>query len=153
VLGIDWTEAHRIEAPKRNWQPNNVIAPLIDELSYDRHMALQYLKDNNIEIPLLYSLGFSHNNCGARCIKAGATHWVQVLKTLPNRFKEMKNFELMMRDKIGDYSYLKKQRNNIKGPYTLEQLENDFKDKPEQIELFNYGGCGCFLEENNETRM
>jgi len=146
VLGIDWSEAHRIEAPRRNWKPNNVIAPLIDNLDYDRKVALQYLKDNNIEIPLLYSLGFSHNNCGARCVKAGQGHWINVLKTLPKRFKQMKEFELMMREKIGDYSYLKISRNNIRKSYTLKQLEKDYLKRPEQLDLFDIGGCGCFLE-------
>ncbi|WBK39939.1 phosphoadenosine phosphosulfate reductase [PinkBerry-associated phage LS06-2018-MD08] len=146
VLGIDWTEAHRIEAPKRNWKPNEVIAPLIDDLTYDRSIALKYMRDNNIYIPMLYSLGFSHNNCGARCVKAGQGHWINVLKTLPNRFKEMKDFENMMREKIGDYSYLKITRKTIKSSYTLEQLEKDYLERPEQLDLFDIGGCGCFLE-------
>jgi len=146
VLGIDWTEAHRIEAPQRNWSPNKVIAPLIDDLKYDKQLVFDYMGKNNIDVPLLYKLGFNHNNCGGRCIKAGQGHWINVLKKYPERFNEMKKFENKMRIKIGDYSYLKKQTNCKKTTYTLEQLENDFKNKPEQLDLFDIGGCGCFLE-------
>jgi 3'-phosphoadenosine 5'-phosphosulfate sulfotransferase (PAPS reductase)/FAD synthetase len=146
VLGIDWTEAHRIEAPKKNWFPNEVIAPLIDDMDYSKGKVFKYMKENNIQTPLLYKLGFSHNNCGARCMKAGQGHWAIVLKELPIRFNEMKEFELSMREKIGDYSYLKKTTNNVKHTYTLEQLEKTIKNKPEQIDLFARGGCGCFLE-------
>ncbi|WP_240416617.1 phosphoadenosine phosphosulfate reductase family protein [Paenibacillus periandrae] len=36
-------------------------------------------------------------------------------------------------------------------PYTLRDFNNDEETKPDQIDLFDIGGCGCFLDFENQT--
>lgn len=73
ALGIDWTESHRTENISKNWEKYGykVEYPLVEDLSYDKNLVFDYLNTHDINIPKLYKLGFSHNNCGGRCFKAG----------------------------------------------------------------------------------
>lgn len=148
-FGIDYTEMHRTLAIIKNWQPFKVEFPLIkDYVDYDELFA-RY----NIEKPILYKQGFTHNNCGGRCIKGGQGHWINLLKNNYQRFSQMRDFEEYLSKTINDkkgtnnkYSFMKKKGE----PYTLKELETDYLSKPEQIDLFDIGGCGCFVDENNE---
>ncbi|MEX1029105.1 MAG: hypothetical protein WDZ91_03550 [Paenibacillaceae bacterium] len=148
-VGIDWTEAHRIEKIKNKWAPYIVSAPLMDEPYLSKNDIFKVLEDIGIEKPKLYSLGFSHNNCGGFCCKAGQGHFVNLLEKLPDRFAYHEKKEDEMREKLGkDVSILKKQKNNKVFPYTLKQLRVDFENKNQQIDLYDIGGCGCFIEES-----
>jgi len=149
ALGIDWTETHRTEAIVKNWNKHNynVIFPLIDDLDYSKQKAFKYLSKNNIAIPRMYEMGFSHNNCGGRCFKGGQGHFKILYDKFPNRFLELEKFENDFRKKTNkEHTILKKQINSITKRYPLEQLRNDIINKPEQIDLFDIGTCGCFLE-------
>jgi len=65
-MGIDWTEEHRTAAPRKNWAPAEIEYPLCDmENFFSKDMLLSELDELGIEIPELYKLGFSHNNCFA----------------------------------------------------------------------------------------
>lgn len=144
-FGIDYTEYHRTLAIMKNWKPFKVEFPLISEIiDYDLLFDLY-----NIQKPALYQRGFTHNNCGGRCIKGGQGHWLNLLKQDYKRFEQMRDFEIYLSDKIN-----KKNDTNVKHsfmkrkgkPYMLCDLENDYKSKPEQIDLFDIGGCGCFVD-------
>ena len=51
-----------------------------------------------------------------------------------------------MRQALGkDISYMKRSVNGITRPYTLKQLKSDIEARRE-IDLFDIGGCGCFVE-------
>jgi len=41
------------------------------------------------------------------------------------------------------YSYMKKQGLS----YMLIDLENDYKLRPQQLDIFDFGTCGCFVDE------
>lgn len=60
-MGIDWTETHRCEAIKRNYLPYKVEFPMCEKPYIDKPDMLNILKEDGIEIPRLYKLGFSHN--------------------------------------------------------------------------------------------
>lgn len=240
---------HREKAIVKNWLPFSVNMPLIENFIRPDDVLKQY----DIREPELYKLGFSHNNCNGRCIKAGQGHYRHLKKTMPDTFKKLleEEFHLSMcvsayryiiddqvpeedqipqhvqekllqelddayRDyfygradkpnlfihpaasaqseymKIRKYSFMKKKsktpvefeyqteseeydtdlipdllfeenedttQHTTKGlrfpsePYTLRDFNRDEKAKPEQIDLFDIGGCGCFVEfdeqENN----
>lgn len=145
-FGIDYTEFHRTIPITANWQPFKVEFPLLNEIiDYDNLFKLY-----EIEKPTLYKKGFTHNNCGGRCIKGGQGHWLNLLKQDYKRFCQMRDFEEYLSKKINDknntnikYSFMKK--GGL--PYTLKELESDYENKPEQIDLFDIGGCGCFIED------
>ena len=101
-----------------------------------------------MELPRLYELGFSHNNCGGGCIKAGHSHFRHLLKTLPDVFEEWENEEEKMRQFLDrDVSILKDRRGGETKTLTLKQLRVMTDDEcPE----FEWGGCGCFAVESED---
>ena len=139
-------------------QDKNAIATAKERLSEysDRvrfvHSNFENIKEElakiGIEVPRLYKMGFSHNNCGGFCCKAGQGHWVNVLEKMPEKFKEYEEKEHEIIKYIGkDVSMMKKIRNGKAETYTLKQLKEDYEKDKSQIDLFDIGGCGCFSEE------
>ena len=47
------------------------------------------------------------------------------------------------------YSFMKKSRNGKTGPYQLRDLEKDLKEDEKQLDLFDIGGCSCFVDYSN----
>ncbi|MDQ0154932.1 phosphoadenosine phosphosulfate reductase family protein [Robertmurraya andreesenii] len=152
-LGIDWTEEHRTLAPRKNWAPYRVEFPLCEEPLLSKEEMLAELNLIGIETPRLYKLGFSHNNCGGFCCRAGHGHFANLLSQMPDRFAQYEALEQEFRDRTGkDVSMMKKER-KVGGvrrsfPYTLRQLREDIEAKQE-IDMTDIGGCGCFVDDGN----
>lgn len=88
-------------------------------------------------------------NCGGFCCKAGQGHFANLLQQMPERYAYHEKKEEEMRKYLGkNVAILKKQRDNNSFPYTLKQLREDIESKDKQIDLFDMGGCGCFIEES-----
>jgi hypothetical protein len=150
-LGIDWTEEHRTVAPRKNWAPYEVQFPMCEEPLIDKADMMNYLTEIGIEIPKLYKLGFSHNNCSGMCVRGGQGHFINLLKTMPERYAEVEKVEKEMQEYLqADVTILKRTRNKVKENLSLEQLRLEYEaDKTEQIDLFDIGGCGCFVDDTD----
>ncbi|MDF9843747.1 MULTISPECIES: hypothetical protein [unclassified Paenibacillus] len=72
-----------------------------------------------IKLPRMYDLGFSHANCGGRCVRGGFKHYADLYKIWPHKYQEQVEMEERMRDLLGDVSILKVQDNGR--PYTLRE--------------------------------
>lgn len=105
-FGIGWEEEHRQAAINKNWRPFHVEMPLIDEY-IEKGKALEIY---NIELPRLYKLGFTHNNCKGRCVKAGQGHNINLLQQLPEVFKKAMALEYHMSNYVSTYHYFKNQK-------------------------------------------
>lgn len=146
-LGIDWTESHRKNAPIKNWHPYKVEFPMCEPPYLTKTDMIEALKDDGIKTPRLYEFGFSHNNCGGFCCRAGQGHFANLLKQLPERYKHYEEEEEKMRKYLGkDVAMMSKTKNKVKTPYTLKQLRQDVENHC-QIDLFDIGGCGCFIDD------
>lgn len=196
-FGIGWDEMHREEAIKRNWLPFTVEMPLIDEVIDNEEILKLY----GIKRPRLYDLGFVHNNCKGRCVKAGQAHFKNLADKLPDVFQElleqehhMKNFvsayhqikkldevdfdddvkQMYLEDlrrcyedyfngksakplpyvppnlHLQKYSFMKKTKNKVTSPYQLRDLKSDMIEDEKQIDLLDFGGCGCFVDYGEE---
>lgn len=149
-LGIDWTETHRIGAIRKNYDPYRVEFPMCEKPYISKPEMLELLKKDGIEVPYMYRVGFSHNNCGGACVKGGIGHWSHLLEVDPRKFREWENKEQEIRQKIGkDVSILKRKGK----PFTLRQLRKSIEGRGEQLsfeELCDIGGCGCFVEEDDK---
>lgn len=64
------------------------------------------LKQYDIREPELYKLGFSHNNCNGRCIKAGQGHYRHLKKTMPDTFKKLLEKEIHLSMCVSAYRYI-----------------------------------------------
>jgi len=146
-VGIGWDEIHRLPAIVRNWAPWTIHAPMTDPPYLDRLQILNWVRQEGLEPPRSYQMGFPHSNCLQRgCIKGGIAYWRHVLRTLPESFALAEEEEAALRSYLGkDHSHLTKSVNGQKMPYTLEQLRLD-ESVGTQSDLFDWGGCGCFAD-------
>jgi hypothetical protein len=152
-LGIDWTEEHRTKAPIKNWAPYTVEFPMCEEPLLTKVDAIKALEAAGIETPRLYGMNFAHNNCGGFCVRAGQGHFVNLLETNPELYRYHEEKEQEMRNFLGkDVAMLRRTRNKVKIPLTLRMLREEVEaNKTEQIDMFDIGGCGCFVDDEKEA--
>lgn len=146
-FGIDFTESHRKNALIKNYAPYKVEFPMCEQPYLYKNEMLDLLKQDGIEVPYLYKLGFSHNNCAGRCVKAGIGHYKLLLETDRFKYLELENYEQRIIEHIGKNVSIMKRKGK---PFTLRDLRLMVEKEPEQLTLFeceDIGGCGCFVEE------
>lgn len=147
-LGIDWTEEHRTKAPVKNYAPYKVEFPMCEEPYITKDEMISELESLGIKQPRLYERGYSHNNCGGFCVRAGQGHFAHLLKDNPELYKYHEQKEQEMRDFLGkDVSILRRTRNGVRYNLTLKQLREELEtDQTEKIDFEDIGGCGCFVD-------
>jgi hypothetical protein len=148
-VGIDWTETHRLGAIERNYQPFAAKAPLCERPYLDKNQLIEWAKREDLAPPRLYDLGFSHNNCGGFCVRAGQAQMKQLMKTFPERFDYHAQKEQELREYLGkDVTILREQVN--KEILRLPLIELKRRVEAEQaIDEDDWGACGCFLDDTN----
>jgi hypothetical protein len=147
-VGIDWSESHRYTRlrDRRAAEGWRYEAPLCDTPLYPAQIK-SMLEIAGIKQPRLYDMGFSHNNCGGFCVKAGQGHFSKLLKNLPKRYAKHENMEQAIRTFLGkDVSILKDTRGGEKKPLTLKNLRLRI-EAGETVDMFEIGGCGCFVDD------
>lgn len=146
-VGIDWTETHRLPAIVQGWAPWTVSAPLTLPPYRDKGQLLNEAQAAGLPLPRLYRLGFAHNNCGGGCVKGGQTQWARLLRIFPDRYARAEAAEVKMRALLGkDVSILRDRTGGTTKPLTLAALRKRIEEQPEQLDLFDEGGCGCFTD-------
>lgn len=150
-VGIDWTEEHRFtrlraRRAKDGW---TYLAPLCEAPYISKKDVSTLLVSAGIQQPRLYDMGFSHNNCGGFCIKAGQGHFANLLKQMPERYAKHENMEQAIRTYLDkDVSILTDRRGGDgKKPLTLKDFRIRVESGGEQVDAFEIGGCGCFLDD------
>lgn len=151
-VGIDWTEEHRFTGlrDRRAAKGWTYEAPLCERPFLSKGLLFDQLEAAGIRRPRLYDLGFSHNNCGGFCIKAGFAHFALLLQTMPERYAYHEQKEQDIRAVLGDVSILKDRSNDDYRPLTLRA----FRERLEAggtCDRFDFGGCGCFVDDVDET--
>ena len=156
VVGIDHEEIERFEgAPARGARPEikglrrrmaeagwTFVAPLC-EPPYSSWLGRRNrVFMAGLWLPRLNALGFSHNNCGGACCKAGQGMWKLMLQAFPERYAYAEQREAKIRSVLGDVSMLTDRRGKGKKPLTLETLRTRDLTRAEASEM---GGCGCFF--------
>jgi hypothetical protein len=146
-IGFDWTEQFRLDdlrAAKPFWR---IEAPMTEPPFWDKCRMQTEAEKLGLKIPRLYGLGFPHNNCGGRCVRAGISHWVHLYRTLPHRYAEWEAeeqqtiTELNARG-IAAQTMLKDRRGGSYKPMTLADLRKRI-EAGEKLPRFDWGGCGC----------
>lgn len=146
-LGIDWSEIHRLEKAKPRWEPWRVEAPLTEDPRYDKARMLRWADQHGLPRQRLYEWGMPHANCGGGCVKAGQGHFLKLLQVFPERFAEWERNEADLRDYLGkDVAILKDRRGGGSRPMTLTELRERHEEKDQQLDMFDFGGCGCAID-------
>ncbi|MEU0631055.1 hypothetical protein [Streptomyces sp. NPDC005989] len=147
-VGIDWTETHRLPAIVTGWAPWTVEAPLTQPPYQDKQRLIAKARMLGLPAPRLYRLGWSHNNCGGGCVKGGQAQWARLLKVFPERYARAEAAEQKMRRFLGkDVAILRDRTGGQTRPLTLAALRERIAQRPDQLDLFDEGGCGCFTQE------
>lgn len=123
-VGIDWSESHRTPAIERGWAPWTVTFPMCDPPYLAKDEMLDSARAAGLEPPLLYALGFGHNNCGSLCVRAGHRHWAHVLEVFPERYAEAERQEQELRNELGDVAILRDRSGGCSRPLPLVEFRH-----------------------------
>lgn len=159
-IGIDWSEIHRYERLHPRKLPYIYKAPLCDPPYLTKAEIQKWAESEGIEQQRLYKIGMPHANCGGGCVKAGLGHWRQLYRQWPERYKLWEQKEQQLYTDVPNAKpFLRKTENGIKRYLTLKELREEYLD-PEaadakcRIDMYDFGGCGCFSdipEEENDA--
>ena len=145
VLGLDWTETHRISGAHMRYLQNgwDTEYPLNEAPWFDKNKVLAELIEHGIDLPRLYRLGFEHNNCGGFCIKAGQGHFAKLLHDLPDVYAMHEAEEQKLRDILDkDVTILRSRQGGKHKSMTLKHFRR--RVEIEDYDPTDIGGCGCF---------
>lgn len=93
VWGFEYIKKEINRAIRHGQQYPNTkpLFPLIEK-GLDKNQCAGILINAGIEIPEMYKLGYSNNNC-IGCVKGGKGYWNKIRKDFPNVFNRMKELE------------------------------------------------------------
>jgi hypothetical protein len=145
-LGIDWTEDHRYIKARDKFLPYICKAPMTEDPLMDKAEVFEFIQKQGIRLPRLYDLGFSHNNCGGFCIKAGLGHFKNLLEKMPDRYayhekKEQEFYDFIQRD--ASVGFLRKSIQGERVYISMKQLREMTLSEDEARDV---GGCGCYVD-------
>lgn len=147
--GIDYSEKHRLERVAKRTAPYKARSIMIERQQIlGPREKIEFCKSKGIEPPRLYAMGFSHNNCGGFCVKAGLAQFKQLLERMPERYEWHVKQEEQARKAVPNAKPFLRM---IQGGETKYFWLSEYRDwlKENQLtgeDLFDYGGCGCALE-------
>jgi hypothetical protein len=147
-VGIDWSEEHRFtrlaaRKAERGW---HYEAPLCEPPYILKPQMFELLAAAGIRRPRLYDFGMQHNNCGGGCVKAGVGHFARLLRVLPDVYAEWERQEDTLRGQLGEVSILRDRTGGTSTPLSLQAFRERI-EAGHQPDLWDIGGCGCFLDE------
>jgi hypothetical protein len=147
-VGIDWSESHRVTAIERNYLPWTAKAPMTEPPYLTKPDMIKWAETEGLTPPRLYALGFAHNNCGGGCVRAGQGQFKHLLDVMPNRFAVWERKEAEMSEFLGkEVTILKESVNGKSRGLTLTELRIRHESQPSMIDIFDIGGCGCFVDD------
>lgn len=149
-VGIDCTEEHRLVRVVEGNKPFRYRSILIEEdIFIDQPYKIKWCKENNIEIPRMYIMGFPHNNCGGFCVKTGIANFKLLYEKFPERYRwhEERERQAMQRNP-NLRPFLSRIENGQKRYMTMKEVREEllFTKSLELEDFFDFGGCGCALE-------
>ena len=127
-------------AAKSNKWPK-LIFPLIQE-DVTKDLINNFFYNIGIQEPLLYQLGFLHNNCSGGCVRAGKKHWKLLYEKLPEVYADRERVEREMREYLGkDISFFKDETlEAFRGRIERKELSS-FYDTEDEKETECIGIC------------
>ena len=136
VFGFTLEEQVRADRLMKN-DPTLDLENILIDRGITKENCLAMIKNAGIELPVMYKLGYEHNNC-VGCVKGGMGYWNKIRKDFPDAFNRMAEFEarkgytVLKEPKTGEPLYL----------IDLDENRGRFKDEP-KIEC----GINCEIAE------
>lgn len=112
---FDRKEFNRARSMALNHPHTKPIFPLL-MYGLDKQDCIKYVKDEGIQLPVAYLLGFHNNNClKTGCVQGGIGYWKKMQKDFPDKFDKMAQVEHDLTNKKGvPVTMLKDQSNAAK---------------------------------------
>lgn len=147
-IGIDASEIHRYLNLVPRKLPYVYRAPLVERgIIWSKKQQAKYCLERGIAPPHLYDLGFQHNNCGGFCVKAGLAQFKLLLEKLPERYDYHVQEERKTREAVPNARpFLRWSIEGVTHYVWLEQYREYLLSGGDEIDEFDWGGCGCALE-------
>lgn len=130
-FSFEASEINRAVRMQEQFACINPLFPLIEH-KLTKNQCAGILEAAGIEMPMMYRLGYSNNNC-IGCVKGGAGYWNKIRVDFPEIFERMKQIE-----RIVGASCLK----NKEGRIYLDELDPKAGKQTDQI----IGECGIFCQ-------
>ena len=150
--GIDWSEIHRQERMAKRKLPWIYKAPLCEPPYLLKAEFHEWAESEGIRKQRLYELSMPHANCGGGCIKAGVGHWRHLFKQWPERYALWERKEQELYAEVPNAKPFLRVTENDETRYMSlkelreERLEPEAAGEACNLDLFDWGGCGCFLD-------
>jgi 3'-phosphoadenosine 5'-phosphosulfate sulfotransferase (PAPS reductase)/FAD synthetase len=147
-IGITWDEIHRFDRLKERKKPYQYLAPMCDAPYLTKEQIFQWAEQEGLKRPRLYDSGFQHNNCGGFCIRAGQAHYYLLHKAHPELYAEYERKEQEVYQAIGKrHPFLRVTIDGVLNYISLKEFREQYIGTSKQCDLFDWGGCGCFSED------
>jgi hypothetical protein len=146
-IGYDYAEMHRCEPVRRNYEGlgYSVDFPMLWQPYEFRDYKIIMREDWGIEPPRMYAIGYTHANCGGRCVKQGHGDWIRTLLNFPERYAAIEQWEAEMRENPTNekYAILKDRSGGGLAPLTLRELRERYaaKQTPTLFEMDTNSAC------------
>lgn len=127
VFGFSVDESKRAARFAANNPEAEAWFPLVDA-GLTHADCLAVLRRAEIELPVMYKLGYKNNNC-IGCVKGGAGYWNKVREDFPDVFARMATLERTL-----DVAILKKHANGLRLRVFLDELDpgsGNYEAEPE----------------------
>ena len=133
VFGYTVEEQHRVERFKEGNPERRIVTPLIEH-QLGKSDCLGLIKQQGIELPVLYQQGFNNNNC-IGCVKGGQGYWGRIRRLYPDVFERMSKLERELNVAINK-KYVDGERIRV----FLDELPEDAEKKHKDPDM----SCGLF---------
>jgi 3'-phosphoadenosine 5'-phosphosulfate sulfotransferase (PAPS reductase)/FAD synthetase len=127
AFGFELDEIKRAKSMLLNHQKTKPIFPLL-MYGYTKKDCIKLVEDAGLEIPRMYQLGFSNNNCfQTGCVQGGIGYWQKIAREFPDKFNAMAKVEHELTDlKKNPVTMLKDQSKN--GGLVFLKPHKDYPD-------------------------
>jgi hypothetical protein len=139
-FGFYWDESERLNRVRNN--KKTPVEALLHDARLVQSDLINMLDARGIEIPRLYRLGLTHNNCGGGCVKAGRRHWLTLLAVFPERYAAWEKNEQKMQTICKKPVTMLKNGVSLRDLRQNAELQQSIFDTESEI-----GGCGCVFDE------
>lgn len=148
-IGIDASESHRLAPVVSKNLPFVYRSILIEEdIFLSPAQKIAWCVDNNIKPSIMYEMGFSHDNCGGFCVKAGLGQFKKLFELLPEVYEyNEKEEQTAMYKNPNLRPFLRKTINGKLTYITMKEYRESYLETNNVTddESMEFGGCGCAL--------
>lgn len=98
AFGFELDEVKRAKSMKLNHPQTKPIFPLL-MYGLNKKDCIKMIETWNIEVPMMYKLGFHNNNCfKTGCVQGGIGYWQKMKRDFPEKFDKMAEVEHELTD-------------------------------------------------------